>query len=88
MSEDIEKSLDRIVMNWIAKGFYSEITEGQLRKILYDDLNPYLEEIKKIENEIADSRDFCIGDTDELSIELSRKKMNYIRRVAELLRIS
>jgi hypothetical protein len=88
LADEIEKSLDLIVFNWMAKNFYSDMTEGQIRKSLHNYLNPLFQEIRTLENDISDSYNFGMGDTDELLIELSRKKMSYIKKVSELMRIN
>lgn len=86
LSDEIEKSLDMIVFSWMAKNYYSDMTEGEVRNSLYIYLSPMLEEILFLENEIADSRSFAFTDSDELVMELSRKKMKYIRAVSELMK--
>ena len=88
LSDEIEKSLDLIVFNWMAKGFYSDMTEGQIRKSLHDYLNPLFQQIRDLETEVSDSYNFGMGDTDDLLVELSRKKMSYIKLVSELMRIN
>ncbi len=86
LNNELEKSLDQIILSWMAKGFYSDLTEGQIRKSLSDLLVPMLEEIKLIESDIVDNQSFGLGDTDEMMMELSRKKMAYIRKISELLK--
>lgn len=88
ISDEIEKSLDLIIFNWMAKNYYSDMTEGQVRKSLHAYLNPTLEEIKILEDEISDSYSFAFSDTDELVLELSRKKMKFVKMVSELMRVS
>ena len=86
LNNELEKSLDQIILSWMARGFYTDMTEGQIRKSLSDLLVPMLEDIKLIESDIIDNQSFGLGDTDELMMELSRKKMAYIRKISELLK--
>jgi len=86
LNNELEKSLDQIILSWMARGFYTDMTEGQIRKSLSDLLVPMLEDIKLIESDIIDNQSFGLGDTDELMMELSRKKMAYIRKITELLK--
>ncbi len=86
LNNELEKSLDQIILSWMARGYYTDMTEGQIRKSLSDLLVPMLEEIKLIESDIIDNQSFGLGDTDELMMELSRKKMTYIRKISELLK--
>ena len=85
LNNELEKSTDTIILNWMAKGYYTDMSEGQIRKSISDLLSPMLEEIQMIENKIIDNQSFGTLDSDELMMELSRKKMNYIRKVSELL---
>lgn len=86
LNNELEKSLDHIILSWMARGFYTDMTEGQIRKSLSDLLVPMLEDIKLIESDIVDNQSFGLGDTDEMMMELSRKKMAYIRKISELLK--
>lgn len=85
LNNELEKSLDTIILNWMAKGYYTDMSEGQIRKSISDLLSPMLEDIQIVENAIIDNQSFGTLDSDELMMELSRKKMNYIRKVSELL---
>jgi len=86
LNNELEKSLDQIILSWMARGFYTDMTESQIRKSLSDLLVPMLEDIKLIESDIIDNQSFGLSDTDELMMELSRKKMAYIRKISELLK--
>lgn len=88
LNNELEKSLDTIILNWISKGYYSDITESQIRKSLSDMLTPMLEDIQVLENTITSNQYFGEDNTDELMMELSRKKMAYVRKVSELLKVS
>jgi S-ribosylhomocysteine lyase LuxS involved in autoinducer biosynthesis len=86
LNNELEKSLDMIILNWMSKGFYTDMTEGEMRKSISALLEPMLEDIKKVENDIHMNQSYGMGDTDEMMMELSRKKMNFIRKVSELSR--
>lgn len=86
LNNELEKSLDTIIMNWISRGYYSDLTESQIRQSLSDLLSPMLEDIQVLENTITSNQYFGMDDTDELMMELSRKKMAYVRKVSELLK--
>lgn len=84
ISNELEKSIDTIILSWISKSYYTDMTEGQIRKVLSDILEPMIEEIKMLENDILDNQSFGVADNDELMMKLSRKKMSYIRKISEL----
>jgi hypothetical protein len=84
VSSELEKSIDTIILSWISKGYYTDMTEGQIRKVLSDILEPMIEDIKMLENDILDNQSFGVADNDELMMKLSRKKMSYIRKISEL----
>lgn len=85
--DEVEKSLDLIINTWNSKYLYSEVSEGQIRKVLYKVLEPMIVEIRALEDDLKDFKDFGMLGMDEVMIELSSKKMDFIKKVADLCRI-